>query len=145
MVHLYVLFKLKIMKNLIFIFVIMLCIFTSCEESVEIPTGPPIVEGHIVSVSGNQIQYDGVLSPNAERVLSLGVMYSTSPNLTFENVYRVCVAFPTTIPLEAKSTDFPFHCDIVTTIFSDSTYYVRAFAVNSYGYGYGETEIITIP
>jgi hypothetical protein len=99
------------------------------------PAAPSVSTDSVNSISYNSINaYGFVASPGTDSVTSRGFCWSTSPNPTIsaqrKNVGSGTGAFSTTL----------------ATLSTNTTYYLRAFAINSVGVAYG-TELVftTLP
>ncbi|UCH14003.1 MAG: hypothetical protein JSV22_12970 [Bacteroidales bacterium] len=80
--------------------------------------------GKTYARSGGAIQYDGGLP-----VTAYGVCWSTSPNPTVEDNHTVDGSGTATF------------ISTITGLVTNTTYYLRAYATNSFGTSYGEQEI----
>jgi uncharacterized protein (TIGR02145 family) len=97
-----------------------------------IPTVPrlttfPFPNANIIgtTIGGGRVTYDG-----ASAVTARGVCYSTSPNPTIADSFTVDGAGVGTF------------ASTITLLPLDSTFYIRAYATNSTGTGYGEERLI---
>ena len=97
-----------------------------------IPTVPrlttfPFPNANIIgtTIGGGRVTYDG-----ASAVTARGVCYSTSPNPTIADSFTVNGAGVGTF------------ASTITLLPLDSTFYIRAYATNSTGTGYGEERLI---
>lgn len=97
---------------------------------------PTVTTANITSISGGQAIVGGeVLDEGMTSVITSGVCYSTSQsqvNITSGAVFRI-------------SSGKTVFSDTITALKGGTTYYVRAFAMNSSGVSYGDIVSFTTP
>jgi uncharacterized protein (TIGR02145 family) len=112
------------------IFVLLVFCLLSCRK--ESAQAPIVTTDDITNVSGTNATSGGaVVSKGSDRVFARGICWSTKEK-------------PATIDTKiySKESEGAFTCTI-TGLNGATTYYVRAFAINSTGIGYGEVKSFT--
>lgn len=97
------------------------------ENTVPIVTTSAVISGNIAINATGSITSDGGLS-----ITERGFCYSTNPEFTIENSTKIAVSFLG----EFKAT--------ITGLNINTSYYVRAYATNSLGTGYGDVVAISV-
>ncbi len=114
--------------------IIFVCLNHSCENNLSIPRVPtvPYVLTNLYEFSQTTATSGGeVLSEGGAPIISRGVCWSTSANPTIENSKKTETG---------RSGSFTSYIDQLTP---NTLYYVRAYATNRAGTGYGETRSFT--
>jgi hypothetical protein len=110
-------------------------IIGSCKKDKETETSDqvPVVTTSVISdVTSSTVIFGGnVTSQGSDSVTSLGVCWSTSENPTINDAKTI----------DSKGTGS--FVSIITGLADSTRYYVRAYATNSKGTGYGETRTFT--
>jgi uncharacterized protein (TIGR02145 family) len=118
----------NIFNNSIFVLLVF-CLLSCRKESAQAPV---VTTDDITNVSGTNATSGGVVvSQGTDGVFARGICWSTKEK-------------PTTIDkkIYSKESEGAFMCTI-TGLNGATTYYVRAFAINSTGIGYGEVKSFT--
>jgi uncharacterized protein (TIGR02145 family) len=118
--------NLKIIANKLMIWTLVLLISTSCEKDSETDNIPVLTTGAITSINATYALSGGVITSDmGSTVTTRGVCWGTDQNPTINN---------------NKTTDGDgagtFTSEL-TSLLPNTTYYVRAYATNSSGTGYG--------
>jgi uncharacterized protein (TIGR02145 family) len=114
--------------TLLLMFVIFGCTKTNVEPD---GTPPTVVTSAITDITINSAVSGGLISnKGTSDVINKGVCWSTSQSPTIKSNYTVDTGTPTFI-------------SNLTNLAENTTYYVRAYATNSYGTGYGENVSFT--
>jgi hypothetical protein len=112
-------------------------LITSCSDSSqdEPATLPSIITSPVSNITENSATSGGsVLSDGGANITSKGLVWNTSPNPT--------IALPT------KTIDGSGNSDYTSTLFGltrGTTYYIRAYAINSSGTVYGDEKSFSTP
>lgn len=106
---------------------------------VEGPTVPVVSTGNVISLSTESLEIAGTvkdLGKTFDKVSQYGHVYSDiSPNPTISDYHTSFGELTEPISFESK----------ITPLTAGKTYYVRAYATNEKGTGYGETMSVTVP
>lgn len=113
------------------VFLLSVLIIIGCKKE-KLP--PEVNTGEISGISSNSASCGGeIISTGSAKIQESGICWSTD--------------HPPTIA-DARTTDGPESGEYngnLTGLISSATYYVRAYATNRYGTGYGETRTFTTP
>jgi collagen type VII alpha len=115
----------------ILIFIGILLLFTSCKKTVTIPT---VSTDNVSNILKNSADCGGNVTNDGEEFLKMrGICWSINQNPTIKD----------SITDEATHKG-PFYSRL-TKLIPDTRYYVRAYASNSAGIGYGEEKTFITP
>lgn len=121
--------NIKYMKKIILLSLLLI----GCQKDPITPDGQPptVITSAITEITINSAVSGGVISnKGTSDVITKGVCWSISQSPTIKSNYTVDPGTPT----------FISH---LTNLVENTTYYVRAYATNSYGTGYGENVSFT--
>jgi hypothetical protein len=97
-------------------------------------TKPEISYSSIQSIKSNSVSiYAYITNDGGSEITSSGMVWSTSPNPT------------TALNTKINSTSQYSIYNTITGLSPNTTYYIKAFAINALGTSYGEEHIITTP
>jgi len=115
------------MKTTIKILIVLLPLFLlySCKKKEDKGTPPVLTTSEVTKITISTAVSGGTVTDDPTSILSKGICYSTEQNPTIQDNISV-----------DKSINSSF-LDAMTSLTSNTTYYVRAFATNSTGTGYG--------
>jgi uncharacterized protein (TIGR02145 family) len=119
-------------KFIISLLLLLIISVLSCKKEPEPGLAPAVTTEDITNVGGTNATSGGaVVSQGSDRVFARGICWSTK-------------VMPATIDTKiySKESEGAFKCTI-TGLNGATTYYVRAFAINSTGIGYGEVKSFT--
>jgi hypothetical protein len=105
--------------------IFLLLLINSCLK--EKATPPVLITSPVIAVSNTSVASGGVVSDEgSDHVVSRGVCWNTSPNPTIKNNITV------------DGSGLGSFVSNITNLVSNTTYYLRAYAINSTGTGYGD-------
>ena len=96
---------------------------------------PTITTGNVTNISATSADCQGNVTDNGGGMLTVGICYSTSPSPTIASEHTSQSQFNTTGSFTHTMTDLS----------PATTYYVRAYATNNAGTGYGNQRPFTTP
>jgi hypothetical protein len=104
-------------------------------QSSTTPVPPTVVtDSAVIGVANTLIGYGSIVANGGSPVTATGFCYSSSPNPDL-----------TTGQVETNLTVFTKFSALLLGVTPGTTYYVRAFATNAIGTGYGADAVVTIP
>ena len=124
------------MKTTIKILIVLLPLFLlySCKKKEDKGTPPVLTTSEVTKITISTAVSGGTVTDDPTSILSKGICYSTEQNPTIQDKISVDNSINSTFLVA------------ITGLTSNSTYYVRAFATNSIGTGYGnQVKFTTLP
>lgn len=112
------------------IFLLIAITFTACQKK-DIHYNAVINTTKVNSIKITSAKCGGIITPNVLKILSCGICWSTEKNPTTENSKTI------------ESVESGNFTSTMTGLNPNTTYYVRAYAINSQVTGYGEATSFT--
>ena len=109
------------------------CVRDEAQEASNLQTIPTVTTNNVTNVTASTASCGGeVVNDGGSDVTARGVCWSTSPNPTVNNSHT------------SDGTGVGVFTSAMTGLTPGLTYYVRAYATNSWGTAYGESKIFTL-